>query len=160
MGRHREPSLLYEPVGLDRAGRRQVAARRLELPIAGGVWFSFFVPSLSIYIVASISRSYPPVTMVNGYDVKTPVGHKEGSQAFLVIMRMPSLNLAPFQVRLIVDGTEWLPSPAISGGRVPRLKSASPRTPESHEERKPYRVGTPPGSRVRLTHIEALRRFW
>ena len=63
----------------------------------GGVWFTFFVTSLRTHIVASISWSQPVATMVNGYDVQTPVGH---------------------------------------------------------EERKPYRLGTPPDSRVRITHIE------
>ena len=119
-----------------------------------------------------------------------------GSQAFLVIMGMPSLKRARFRVRLVDNTTEQRRSPAMLlveshiysglhqerlraswlsgvlgdhgetipiiapfvrpiGGRtsrtdtisgdscrvIPCFEPASPRTPESHEERKPYRGG-------------------
>jgi hypothetical protein len=63
---------------------------------------AFFVTSLSIYIVASISRSNPPATMVNSYDVKTPIGHEDGSQALLVILENVSLELPQLDAQRVV----------------------------------------------------------
>ena len=72
-----DPSAAACPCCLSRAWRR--------------VWFSFLVTSLSIYIVASISWRHPVAMMVNGYDVKTPVGHEE-SNSYSGVPTPPNLR--------------------------------------------------------------------
>ena len=53
-------------------------------------------------------------------------------------------KLGPFSCPL---GSRWNKIAAFTGdfcGRVPRLEPASPKTPESHEDRKPYTAASPP----------------